>query len=573
MKIYPGNNEVLTSEDITVNHIPLAYFTNVVKNIYPSIYVEDEFCYEKKIESPYPYQRFDSDNIYFFDEQNNPIDGTNYLKRNGVYYYFEPRDSVEFIPTEFTVNALVCRNDTYKTNLNYKLKIGCYSEKLAEKIIGLVNAENKNKPNNIIINDNGLLPESLINLSLNNLDFLFLNKEDLNSENLEEYLNSHVNLWLFDDTFDGCLSEDETLTEYELINPQIYQNSKSELIGYKRVKFDLNKVITLFPLSEYDYINIFNGPCPILIISKDNGSFIICSHPSILEHTDTCYNFIFEILMQVYLNSYFETKTRTNYIADNKIDYFIKLYQKFNQYHPRINLTEILLKDGFNTNINYNIVKIKTGGDDIVYTGTNKYKDLLFRKNSKTDPKKSDNTISVFTVNNTIINYDSSLNKIKTIEDKLDITYKNIDGTNHIEISSFKSSKYKINKEYAQLIEIRDNSEYVLCFDSSSNSFFLVRSIIYDESKYGIKFATIKLDYTEQISCGDIRSWGGGESDNSDPNYEMIDTGSLKGRPYRLGSTMIIKLPKRFESKKDILEKELQKHISSGDYFILVFED
>ena len=53
----------------------------------------------------------------------------------------------------------------------------------------------------------------------------------------------------------------------------------------------------------------------------------------------------------------------------------------------------------------------------------------------------------------------------------------------------------------------------------------------------------------------------------------MIDTGSLKGRPFRLGSTMIIKLPKRFEQYKSILESELQKHISSGDYPILIFEN
>ena len=54
---------------------------------------------------------------------------------------------------------------------------------------------------------------------------------------------------------------------------------------------------------------------------------------------------------------------------------------------------------------------------------------------------------------------------------------------------------------------------------------------------------------------------------------KWIDTGSLKGRPFRLGSTMIIKLPKRFEQYKSILESELQKHISSGDYPILIFEN
>ena len=79
---------------------------------------------------------------------------------------------------------------------------------------------------------------------------------------------------------------------------------------------------------------------------------------------------------------------------------------------------------------------------------------MLFRKTSKTDPEKSDGTISVFTTNNTVINYNSRLNSVKLIEDKLTVTYKTIDNVNYIEVSKFRSSSNKINKPYAQLIEI-----------------------------------------------------------------------------------------------------------------------
>ena len=91
-----------------------------------------------------------------------------------------------------------------------------------------------------------------------------------------------------------------------------------------------------------------------------------------------------------------------------------------------------------------------------------------------------------------------------------------------------------------------------------------------DEDKKNSFVARINLSSKNSLSCGDIRQLGGG--DISSLNYEMIDSGSIKGRPYRIGSTMIIKLPKRFSAYKDILEKEIKKHMASGDYPILIFE-
>ena len=63
---------------------------------------------------------------------------------------------------------------------------------------------------------------------------------------------------------------------------------------------------------------------------------------------------------------------------------------------------------------------------------------------------------------------------------------------------------------------------------------------------------------------------GGGEC--SIINYDMLDSGSLKGRPYRLGSTMIIKLPKRFKDQRENILSEIKKHMSSADYPVLMFE-
>ena len=54
MKIYPGNHNISTSEEVTVNHLPLAYFTNVARTTYPIIHIEDQFSKEIVTDTPYP---------------------------------------------------------------------------------------------------------------------------------------------------------------------------------------------------------------------------------------------------------------------------------------------------------------------------------------------------------------------------------------------------------------------------------------------------------------------------------------------------------------------------------------
>ena len=52
----------------------------------------------------------------------------------------------------------------------------------------------------------------------------------------------------------------------------------------------------------------------------------------------------------------------------------------------------------------------------------------------------------------------------------------------------------------------------------------------------------------------------------------MIDIGNIYGRPYRIGSTVIIKLPKALQQYEQLLLKELDKHIASGEIPTLIFE-
>jgi hypothetical protein len=570
MKIYPGAHEVVSTEQATVNHIPLAYFKEVTEEVTPIIKIENDFCHESSEEIVYPYQQFDHDSVLFFDENNNSIDESSiYLRRNGTKYYFEPINSIEFIPTSVVYSATVQRDDKFKNNVNYYLNIAASSKELAEKISGLFTS-NKN-PSNIIVNNHNRLPSSFYNMNYGSADFLFVYESEITKEKLDEYLEQHINVWILGDSFGGLLYEDETISNYELANPQIYNFAEHGLGHCKKVNFNKDLEWEMLPKNEFNYINPFKSKTPELIALKEGKGMVILSDKSIIDNLNTCYHFVFETLMMVYLNGYFETNKRTTFVTDNKIDHYMKMYKKYNDYHPRINLTEILTEDGFNRNINYFVTSWNFDRDDIICLGVNKYKNIILRKTSKTDPEKANNSISIYTTKGTIINYNFSENVIKTIEDKLIISYEKINEKHFININSFKSSINGINN-IAQRIEIPDSHKYVLYYEKSSGQFQIALQAIYSKETYGRAFAYITLIYSTDLSCGDIKIYGGGEC-SKNPNYEMIDTGSMKGRPYRIGSTMIIRLPKRFEKNRDILMAEIKKHMSSGDYPILVFED
>ena len=214
--------------------------------------------------------------------------------------------------------------------------------------------------------------------------------------------------------------------------------------------------------------------------------------------------------------------------------------------------------------------------DRIRYLGLDKFKNLLFRKTIRTDPVKEAGKVSVFTVNDTIINYDKEQSVIHLIEEIPRIGYQYMNNRSEITVAPLFSSSKGINIRYTNRI-IRDNNEnslmlntdYWLYYDAVEKSLSLSKNSL-ETDKDKTVIARINLGSKSSISCGDIRQLGGG--DISSDNYEMIDSSSVKGRPYRVGSTMIIKLPKRFSVYKDILGKEIKKHMASGDYPILIFE-
>ena len=369
---------------------------------------------------------------------------------------------------------------------------------------------------------------------------------------------------------------------YTLENTSIYSQKDYELEEVDYVRFIPEKVQEIFPDTIYYHKNLFVNNIPVYILEKPGEGFIILSHPNVIKYAEDTCKLIFEIISHTFFQSYFGTRKRTQYIADYPIDYFIKMDKAFGEYHPRINLRSILFEDGYNSNIAYDIeevdarLEIEGEEESIRYLGQDKYGNLLFRKLAKTDPEKKSGEISIFSVNNTIINYAQDMSVMTLIEEVPDIRYKYLNNVNIIIVGPLFSSSHCIDIKTTTTItkdvngeELKLNSGYILYYDCIEKRFMLAPEAAFDSDKK-IKIAEIALDSNSKLSCGDIRQFGGGEI--SSDNYEMIDSSSLKGRPYRVGSTMIIRLPKRFKAYRDILENEIAKHMASADYPILVFE-
>lgn len=574
MKIYPGNHSIVSTEDILINHIPLALITNEE----PAGATDLEITYGKNIRiAPtqnkiYPYQTFSSNEIYFFDKDNNPVDGSEYLKRDGNNYYFEPKKSLEFIPRKFNYSVLILKNDTYKNNVDYDIKIGTYSGdlSLAEKLIGI--SKSQETPANIKINSGSTLSSSFINIG-DGTDFIFTDKNYLDYDKfntLKDLINKHTNVWITCDKWENLIKEDTDKKPVFLHEEDGYIYPYNIINGIDYY-IDTNYEIEEFPKSEYEYINLFIGKCPALILKKEEGAFVIISKESLLNNTDINNKLVYEVLLKIYLNSFYQTQQRQSVIADKNIDYYIR-FSKFNKSHPDLNLSRILYQDNFNANIKYDLAKVITD-EDISFLGLDKFNNLRFKSNIKVDPEKENNYSSVLTANDTIIYFEYDKNNLSLAEDNLNIySQKNAEQC-YIIVEPYRSSSKKISSEKICKILVPEQGIYVLFYDYTAKTFGIIESERYNyNSKTTLAMATIELKpKVSDWHFRDIRTLGGGEASDI-LNYDMIDTGSIKGRPYRLGSTLIIRLPERYRKYKDNLMTEIKKHISSADYPILIFE-
>lgn len=589
MKIQIPNYNIIETDNLNINDIPLSYIDLTYKNLKINCKINKEYLKDEKTLIR-PYSKVNPDDL-FFNSKYEILDNIE-LKRNGNEYIYEPKNIIEYTPESFSCNVLIKKNITFSNNNNYNLKISVIEdgeslERSSSLISIFADAYRRDiAPSNISINNKSLKPESLITSSLMENDIIFAHSSDgvniTNSDNelididIDNLLNNHVNLWLSIDSFEDSLIPQkniENITIYEdtsIFNIKQYPQNKKENEHY--FIFDANKRHKNYSSDIYNYINFANS---VLIIEKKDAGHLILTPNYVLNDLESNAKLIYEVIMYVFLRSYYLSKTAYSWITTEPIDYMSYSYNKLNINHKNININKLLLNDDYDIGNQYRIINILISNDNVKFKGLNSNGDMYFYKINNIDTPKKEGETSFLTTKQTVINYFEE--DINYIETKFSISSNIIDDIAYITINPYYSSSNKIFNNNTQTFRLSDvDIEYYICTKPTSpqieSMFTFVSCSDYDLEKDGNILCYITLTTTKETRNHDIRINGGGLPKNQPNNFDLIDIGNIYGRPYRIGSTIIISLPKECEQYNDIIQKEVYKHISSGDYPIFFYE-
>jgi hypothetical protein len=207
----------------------------------------------------------------------------------------------------------------------------------------------------------------------------------------------------------------------------------------------------------------------------------------------------------------------------------------------------------------------------VSYIGLNRFNDLLFKKEELTamkDPPKGNNML-IYTANKMLAIYYP--NQVDVWEIESGVSIRQIDAY-QLGISEIQSSKHKINLIEETIINIPPVGDWIIYYDPVKAKIEQPEPAGRILSNNGIPIADLTISINEEIDYKDTRIPGGGEA-SAIPNSETIDTGNLYGRPYRYGCPIIIRIPSRYKPMQEEIRNEVEKHIASGDYPIILYKD
>ena len=156
-----------------------------------------------------------------------------------------------------------------------------------------------------------------------------------------------------------------------------------------------------------------------------------------------------------------------------------------------------------------------------------------------------------------------------------------------IKLYPFKSSKYNINTKTDLTLTIKDiktdvngvmrviNEIYHIYYNKITNQldYYLDEDAVITSTDI-IKILELDIHQAiDNLFLTDMRQLGGGLINDAKNDYDLLDIGHINGRPYRQGNTLIITMPKKYESHKDKIKAVLDKYKVGEDYTIIFFED
>jgi hypothetical protein len=587
VRIYPSLHSIKEVQKVELQDIPLAYVDTSNTEQYINIAKEPIFANSYGEDLIKAYEEFDNPEAYLFNESNEIIK-SQILKRLGNRYVYEPQNAVEFTPLRFAFDVLVKKNMAFKNNKHYNLKVAVHEEGLdlafAKQLISVFGDAPRRGvcPANISVNDQAMTPETLINASFKGNDFIFIKstdgihfKEGTNTLELDvdALMDMNVNIWLSVDSF-GDVLKTRNSNLFTMKAPALYATTDYAIKDYGYY-FDNSAVHASYPKDKYTYATPFSEYSAALVLEKANGGFVIVTHKSFFDNLHENAKLLYELMMQSFLKAYYRTKQFNSWITDQPVDYIAYKASKYNLRHASVNLNDLLRNENYDIGDEYNLLDVKTSNSNVLFVNMSPKKDLFFYKvNVQPDPIKNEGDISVYTSRHSVIHYKQEV--IKKLESGLDISTDITETGLYVTVHPCRSTQYRINATRDRTLRIEDpRLEYTLCCKPGStdveNDFILVRADDYTGSD-GLKVATVRVTSKPDAKTFDIRINGGGLPLDKEPNYNLLDIGHINGRPYRVGSTLIIRLPARLKEHATKIKQAIEKHSSSGDYPVIIYE-
>lgn len=588
MKIYPSYHEIREAAQIRTKDIPLAFVDTQAAQLSVDVRLEPALAASYGERSVQPYEEFVRPDPFLFSESGAVIEDFA-LKRRGNRYVFEPQNMVEFSPLRFSFHALVKKNMTYQSDAMYNLRVAVHESgedlALSKKLIAIFGDAPRRGicPGNISVNRQDMTPESLINTTTEDNDFIFIESCDgvhIEQEgvsvplDMDALLALNVNVWLSVESFDTLLGTLENCGPFEMKNPVLYTTKTYEIAGYSYY-FDSNQEHPAYPKSAYAYTTPFSGASAALILEKTNGGFVVITHTKLFSNlTQENAKIVYELMLQVYLRSYYKTPEKDSWITDECVDYMAHQAMRYNLRHAPLNLGALLKNPNCEIGGAYTLVEIKTSDENVRFISMNANGDLFFLKTgAQPDPIKEEGAVSYYTTKHTVVHYRHYA--LRKLETGLRVDTAVEDGGIFVIVRPCSSTANRVHTLFDQTFRLEDPAQtYILCCKEgrtqTDSEFVLLPEEAYTGAE-GVKAATVRIVRNEKPQIFDLRIKGGGLPVSIDPDYNMLDIGHYKGRPYRLGSTLIIELPQRLKAHEEKIRGAVEQHASSGDYPVFIY--
>lgn len=561
MKIYLNKKEIVDKTLLDENDIPLSYLNNLSVYSDTIIKYDDKLLKLNKKRAINLYEKVDKNKL-FFKENNEPakINKDYLVDIDGKIDLLNSSKKSSYRPTIFGYKYVLERTISFQSDKEYTINIDFTGMEHVKELLKTVTL-----PNNLHLNS-----------VQNNPDIKYFSDEKAYLENMRDGgYQDNCNIYIVKSSYANKIIYNKSKI-FDVAKPVIFTQSEYTIEPSWDI-FNHDSEMSLFPRVTYDYIKLTINHTPILIMrDRLNYKLIMLCGKEIFTQ-ERLIKFLVENIVYAYTTGYYKVPETSgaylnSFISNNIIDYYYSLNNRMNSHHPTINFKKDIEVSNFK-DTSYKLVDVFTTDSNVVYDYTDYSNNVYFKKTINNEPEKSNTDSLIYTTNQELKFIDKVNYSLYDIEQLPNISYKYNNDKLEIIVSPYYSSSQNIAKSEQTYLTIHDiNKNYVLYMRKTSiiadQEFYILEDT---EQSNDIKIADIIIKLNNNIVPTDVRVIGGGSSKYD--NYDYIDTGNINGRPYRVGTSMVITLPKRYEPYRNQLQQQINKHISSAEAAIIIFKD